>query len=420
MDYVAWPKTGCSLGEARQRVADRVAWNERLERIAELRTHSVAGALRNGAAAASENQTSDPTGALGDVEARIEAKFRSQLADRQLVAYGRCGHPKAPAQVIGAGDWPTLTRIDWEQSCAREDRPEGRSFVDVWVFPALHAPCRVDLIADQALSEAFKTFVLQDPEVSALAHVAVRLAPESARVFVHGRCHLHGVAEWPTSVGLIPIIDTVHPDPIKRWIYSAGRNPDPLEVIIAAEALVDRFCALNGLLRSGELEARGLPQTPGHPATIPRSVWYHPGYYFNVDGDVLQWNEQPKDLPLDRLTRRWSAVVLKRGKPSGSAIEVVSSSVPFHVKPPAHDPVRGSTTARDGTALPRRSRRAPKAERVAAALAKEGLANSPGDLSHKQVAARIANHMAAPPRTESEHAALTKTVARYYASRRSA
>lgn len=326
VDYVPWPETGCSLGEARQRVADRTAWKERCERIAGLQSDTRPpedsdGAPRAVAMAHGENQTG-PAPTLGDIEAKIESGLRSHLANRQLVAYGRLDHPGAASKLIGSDVWPTLTRIDWERSSASRDHANSSVWVDVRVFPVLHAPCRVDLVAGRSFAEAFKGLVLEDPEVAALAKLAARLSPEFERVFVYGRCYVHGVDDWPMAFDYYPIIGTVHPDPAKRSILDVPRQPDPIEVIFAAEALADRLGALIGLLRRGELEAQGLPATSGHPLTILRSVWSHRNFHFNSNGDVFQLNYECKDPRYDRLTRRWSAVVLQRAQGTNAAVQL--------------------------------------------------------------------------------------------------
>ena len=103
--------------------------------------------------------------------------------------------------------------------------------------------------------------MLGDPEVATLGREAVRLSPEFEAVFVRGRCHVHGLEEWPLAFERWVMVSTMHPEAAKRSVYDGPGEPDPLEVVIAAEALKHRYRALILMLRRGELEGRGLPTT---------------------------------------------------------------------------------------------------------------------------------------------------------------
>jgi hypothetical protein len=316
LDYTPWHEDGCTLAEARERTADRMAWREWRDRIDEF-----ASVGRH--PASQDNQRLDDVHGnnqkrrdlelvIREVENRIDAAFRLQLTNRQLIAYGRRGDVGAVLQLISSDVWPAITKINWEKSSAGEGLRPGNAFFAVRVFPALLAPCRVDLIAGCSLSEVFKKFVLGDSEVAAVAKQALRLSAEFERVFVQGRCYVHGIDEWPLAFEGRGIVGVVHPDPKKRSIIDAFRKPDPFDVIIAAQALIDRYRAFIGMLRRGELDAQGLSAMPGHPGTILRSIWSHADFYFNANGDVFQVNRECEDPPRDWLTRRWIGVVLQR------------------------------------------------------------------------------------------------------------
>jgi len=300
VDYVPWPESGCGLAEARERTADRRAWKHWCNLISERTSVSPS---RNDDRAEIE---------IKELAERIDGNCLEHMKSKRLIAYGRPGRSTAAAQLIGSDVWPALTKIDWERSFATEHRPTGFVFSEILIFPALLAPCRIDLIAGYPLAEAFKKFVLEDPEVAALAKEAVRLSPAFEHVFMQGRCHVQGVGEWPVSFERWITIGTVHPDPDKRSKFDIPRKPDPLEVVIAAEALTHRYRALISMLRRGELQGHGLPATPGHPDVILRSIWSHEEFYFDAtSGDVLQDNPESRDR-YDRLIRRWIAVVLQR------------------------------------------------------------------------------------------------------------
>ena len=250
----------------------------------------------------------------------------------RLIAYGRRGRPLTELELISTAQWRALTGIDWEKSSAAGEQPGRPSFLDVRVFPPLLAPCRIDLLAGCPLAEAFKRFVLGDPEVAALAAEAVRLSPKFERVFLQGRCHVNGVGEWPVAFERWITIYTVHPDPNKRSVFDDARHPDLLEVVIAAGALTHRYRALVSMLRRGELEGQGLPAAPGYSDRILRSIWSHEDFHFDAtSGDVLQHNPESKDR-YDRLIRRWIGVVLQRGADNASLSNAASlGNLPFAI-----------------------------------------------------------------------------------------
>jgi hypothetical protein len=192
----------------------------------------------------------------------------------------------------------------------------------VLAFPALLAPCRLELIQDRSLSDTFKKLVLDDPEVAALARQATALCPEFDRVFVRGHCYVYGNAEWPLAFEGKGIVGVVHPDPKKRWTFAPSREPDPIEVVIAADALFHRYGILIEILRRHELQAQGLPVVSGDSEMILHSIWSHRGFYLNVDGDIFQINHESENPPLDLFKRRWIGVVLRRvpsaASPNGS------------------------------------------------------------------------------------------------------
>jgi hypothetical protein len=328
VDYVPWPRSGCTLAEARERTAERGAWKQWRDGVEELKSQG-----RNDNPGHDENRNR-PELAIEGLENGINAEFRLQIAKKRLVAYCRADRTGGSFQLIGNDVWPLLTKIDWGQSTAGDAERAEVVYSAVRVFPTLIAPCRVDLIAGCSLSEAFRSFVLEDPEVEALAKLAVKLSPEFERVLIKGHCHLQGGDEWPVAFERSVTIGVVHPDPHKRSIYDVPRNPDPLEVVIAAEALLDRYQTLIGILRRGELEAHGLPPTRGHSEIILRSIWSHDDFYFNADGDLFQVDRESED-PRNWLTRRWIGVVLQRSHAASPAQITSDSSSATMAGPPS-------------------------------------------------------------------------------------
>lgn len=318
MDYEPWPETGCGLAEARERTADRLLISQLSE-----------GDGRN-----------RPT-QFKTMEEGIEAACLDHLKCRRLIAYGRQGSPNADLQLISAAQWNVLTNVEWQSSSSSHGRLTRSAFLDIRVYPPLLAPCHIDLLAGRTLAEAFEQVVLGDPEVATLGREAVRLSPRFEAVFVRGYCHVYGVKEWPLAFERWSMVSAVHPDVAKRSIYDGAGEPDPLEVVIAAEALKHRYRALISILRRGELEGRGLPTTAGHSDVILHSIWSHEEFHLGAStGDVLQDNPESTGRH-DRLTRRWIGVVL----PNLPDPRMQLLGATFHGKPLLHDEPLPATPA---------------------------------------------------------------------------
>ncbi len=330
MEYSPWPENGCALAEARDRTSDRLVWTYWRDRDDRPKPHREAS--REGTPPLARND-----------EDGTEAEFRQRMMSSRLVAYGRPGHPDAAPRLISRDIWLTLPKVDWEGSSIGEDRRAGNVFFTVRVFPALLAPCRLDLLDRCPLSDAFKKFILEDPEVAALAAVAVRLSPEFERVFIRGRCHVHGVEEWPVAYERWCTIGTVHPDPAKRSKFDVPRNPDPIEVIIAADALTHRYRTLISMLRRGELQGYGLAVSPAHPCEILHSIWSHEEFHLDAaSGDVLQVNPKSRGRH-DYLTKRWIGVVLQRTTAVSEEIPIFDSrKLNLQATPQTEAETRGS------------------------------------------------------------------------------
>jgi hypothetical protein len=331
VDYVPWPESGCSLAEARKRTADCVLWRRRSELLERCNA-----AVADRAPLKSEIET---------IDAKISDLFLNQLKAAQLIAYGRLGRSSSRWYLISKAQWLGLRTVGWDSSCAASQRATGLSFFDIQVYPVLLAPSRADLLAGQTLIDAFKRFVLNDPEVAALGNEAVRLSPDFEPVFKRGHLMVYGAKEWPLAFERWTTQTTVHPT--KRGKFDVPRTPGPLEVVIAAEARLHRYQTLVSILRSGELEGRAVPDRAGPAETILRSTWSQEDFHFDpTTGDILQHNPKSEGR-YDRYIKRWVGVVLQVGAAAvtgpqpGSRISLQASSVPaplerpeFPAKPP--------------------------------------------------------------------------------------
>lgn len=311
MSYVPWPEDGCTLAEARERTADRAIWKQRRCLIDEYKVaiSAIAGLTsiekENGRDARQKLRT-----AVLDLEDHINEQFRALLSQRRLIAYGHLGSLTAEPRMIDADFWPVLTHLGWANSAAGERRLDGAVFRGIRIYPTLLAGCRNEIVGGHSLSEAFSTYVLGDPEVAPLGRHAVELAPRFSTVFMKGHCNIYGVVEWPVAFERRLVIGAIHPDASMRSKFEVPRDPDPIEVIVAAGALENRYQALIQMLRRGELQAQGIPTAQSPLESLPRAMWSHEDFYFNVDGDVFQENEFGTGR--DGRRRRWLGVMLNK------------------------------------------------------------------------------------------------------------
>ena len=317
MSYTPWPQEGCTLSEARERTADPDLWKEWKGRIEDYKGLGPSLSYVDGDdledVRHDDRMRKRRRAAIDECEGRINSEFRQQLRSKRLVAYGRPRNLEAESQLIAADLWPALIALGCGNSAVGEGRRGGMVFLAVRVFPALLAPGRAELLAGFTLSEAFKKFVIDDPEVSALGKRALQVAPRFERVLVQGCCHVDGTDEWPMVFDGTDVIGIVHPDPEKRSVIGYLRDPDPEPVVDAAEALTSRYSSFLEVMRRGEVEAEGLPVVSGHSARILRSIWSHGDFYFNSQsGDVFEVNPACQNPPEDWLLKRWVAVMLRR------------------------------------------------------------------------------------------------------------
>ncbi len=215
---------------------------------------------------------------------------------------------------------------------------------------------------DCSLRQAFKKFVLEDPEVTALAKLIVEKEGKHRSVFEEGQYPgplidfnwaLDLTASnfaWGFVRPLLLFLDVPIPEASERI-----RN--------VAAIIVDRWQRLRGFLIAGKIIARGTFVRTGMVGAIDPPQWARSGLYVDVhNGDLLEEENYKPVL-------RWSGLMLIRptiveslsASDSHKAFENLHAQHPaatkrFHVKPRAHDllppstiPTRDSTLARAET-----------------------------------------------------------------------
>jgi hypothetical protein len=307
-EYVPWPDDGCNLGASVNRLAAGIGSN---------------------------------------IES-VKESCRRHLLCGDLIAYGRTTQfDENVLHVIKPAIWSALT-IDWRRT--KVLRPDGVEISDIRIFPPVFAPCRVEILDQMPIAEAFRRFVLKDPEVEALAAIALPMAPKWKPYFGKGQSTDFAGSEWSVDLDRWWFAKPVHPNPEKQCVFERRDNPDRLELVIAVEALKHRYRSLMSLLQRGEMTARGVPARAGFSEQIMRSVWSHEAFHLRIStGDVLQDNEQSVDK-FDRTLKSWIGVVLC--KPANATAEApwegrsVSPATPlFHVNNTGSDVSLPNTTS---------------------------------------------------------------------------
>jgi hypothetical protein len=266
------------------------------------------------------------------------SQFWTMVEQGALVAFGR-RHTQSDREWMPAPTCKLLFKRDLSTSSASGLNGTDQSFLDILIYPVLHAPNVVDLLEGMSLKDAFWQFVLRDPEVQLLGSKAIKADPNLKRLYRKGWCCPSGCAEWPVA--------------FNQGDLAGGRSSDnpigyladpPLkEVQQAADIVCLRYGSLLKLLRHEELEAIGDPVRSRGSERILSSIWSHRSYYFDPNnGDVLQTNDASAAAWHDIRVKRWRAVMLR------SSLQAKS----FHVKPlvpdrfrsPTIEPQRASTT----------------------------------------------------------------------------
>jgi hypothetical protein len=357
MPHTPWPEEGCALAEARERTVDRVVfrmWRSGIQHYKSLgastswtRGDSI-DAIRDARHRRMQHQQ-----VLEEQENYMNAEFRRHLTSTSLIAYGRPGNLAAEPQLIAPDIWSALSKVLWDDSAAGERRRGGVVYLAVRVFPVLLAPNRLEFLDGLIVQEAFKKYVINDPEVVAFGRRAIAANRQLEQVFVQGACYTHGGFEWPLAHDDRSVPGTVHSDPKRSHVIGVFSERHRADVMEAIQALAARYRMFLGLLRRGELTGHGIPAVPGHPPGIPRAIWSHDDYYFKADsGDIMEANPECEDPPRDFLLKRWSDVELRRAQQavvsttgariSGPELQQPNSDV-FHVKPTSHDELRPDT-----------------------------------------------------------------------------
>ncbi len=129
---------------------------------------------------------------LSEAKHRCEVtEIRPLLEQGQLVGYARPVGLQDILAAIPPLAWPELEMVDENGSCLIH-LPSKTEFVDLKIFPILHAPDAPELLNDRMLAEVFIDTVIRDPEAAAVG----RTLWQQTTISISLRAGMHPVGTW--------------------------------------------------------------------------------------------------------------------------------------------------------------------------------------------------------------------------------
>ena len=213
--------------------------------------------------------------------------------------------------------------------------------------PRSDAPSR---LFGLSLSDAFRQFVLEDPEISALGKMIVEQEGRHVEVFSEGQYPRPYVDfGWPLDVSASDLVFQF----VRPVVFFSPGPPLPKgseAVHRVSSALAERVQSLRWMLVSGQIVAHGTFVNTGMFGPINRLQWARGGLSIDVkSGDLLQKIN-------NRATVQWSGLALEApvtsAPPNQTAqegIETTRAEMPppetasaavFHVNSTEHDALR--------------------------------------------------------------------------------
>ena len=266
-------------------------------------------------------RTSDPglSDDVGESDSEITSEqmraLRERLGKADLVLTGSFSAPTALPSPIEPRD---LIAFDWSGVPSSSLIGDIEIF-NVRVFPVLNAPNAGTYLDGLSLTEVFRRFVLDDPEVIVLAKLLSRTDKGEAAVFADGQAP-GGIIDyhWPidatiasleykfTSTSLIII---GNPDP-----------PTPPLISRVSEVLALRLGGLRHILESGTVSAFGTFVQTGLEVPIARFQWGRTDISIDVkNGDLCEGQDY-------RAKPKWTGLSFKMPEAPQPAPRVQSGS----------------------------------------------------------------------------------------------
>jgi hypothetical protein len=245
---------GWPLKEALQRTADRTL----LKRVN-------LAVLDEGPAAEDLNQ--------------LETALWTHLREGRLVATGSI---KGASSKLLEPEYATDCQVvNWRESVLKRHGKHEIAVEEVRIYPALRSPDFTSRLSGMGLADAFRKFVLEDPEVAALN--ALQRDPSALKKGMRPGPTIN--FHWRLNI----TAETLASDYVDSHCIDLSKQlPEPsTEQYDIAFALVDRLCALRDLLASGHVTAKGTFSQTGEIVLIDSRQWTRDGIFIHAtNGDL--------------------------------------------------------------------------------------------------------------------------------------
>ena len=302
-------------------------------------------------------------------QAPTSAGLRRSLISELLAKIGTKLFAAVSKPTPSADEWIVLDRAALENKVVKERIEEIR------FFAPLKAPFAAECLRGQGLAEAFQQYVIDDPEVTVLQE---RTSMRDR--FEEGRCPLGASIDyhWPLETKASEFEFRLENGGI--LIFGGPELRPTPQVSALSEALADRISAFRSLLVSGKIQAFGLSNYFGE-SVVPARQWTRKNLSIDVaNGDLCEQDGEGNFLPL------WTGIELQSPEPE-----------PRQSTQPAKQIASGR-------------KRSPMGQEIERIIREHRI--DVETQGRKAAAAKVARHMANPPRLADSIKALETQVAR--------
>lgn len=244
----------------------------------------------------------EKTSEAHDALASKRATLRKAFTTEKLVVFGsrRVGKPSRHIDVEALA---TLDTRDLQSSSLFSEGSLTPEFFEVRIFPVMRAPNAGAYLDGMFISDVFKNFILEDPEVSKLSNRVMRVCGRYESTLRQGESPWFGAEyKWLLGAPSSSLAFAFVASPI-----SFPGQPEkiiPKEITDVAEAITDRLNCLRELLATGRIESEGTYEKTGVLNIIPPSQCRRDDIWLDVrNGDLCSGE--------DCRPPRWTGIVLK-------------------------------------------------------------------------------------------------------------
>lgn len=271
--------------------------------------------------------------AFSDVQSVLWDKLRKE----QLVAFGsRKSSVEQPTLIYSEG-WSRLVLFNWAESILKERGTDGVKIYNVRIYPLIHSPDAATRLAGLGLAQAFKNFVVRDPEVSCLGKSVVAQERRHEAVFREGEFPSWMTEfTWPLDVTAKELAFNF----VRPVIFFTGQSLPKASPTVqqVSSVLVDRLYALRRHLVDGKVVARGTFARTGMVGIVDPMQWQRHGTLIDIrNGDLLALENNKQVLLWSGLTLVDPVTSLANQRPTAASS--------FHVEPAEYVQAPQNTTA---------------------------------------------------------------------------